>query len=52
MLFTLCIAPCRNFGNFFLKMTISVISVHILVSVSIRKYILIINKYPIQLAPK
>ena len=32
--------PCRNFSNFFLKMTISVISVHILALVSMRKYIL------------
>ena len=33
-------APCRNFSNFFLKTTRSVISVHILVLVSMRKYIL------------
>ena len=31
--------PCRNFHNFFLKTTRSVISVHILVLVSMRKYI-------------
>ena len=33
-------APCRNFSNFVLKTTRSVISVHILVLVSMRKYIL------------
>ena len=33
-------SPCRNFSNFFLKTTRSVISVHILVLVSMRKYIL------------
>ena len=33
-------APCRNFSNFFLKTTRSVISVHILVLLSMRKYIL------------
>ena len=33
-------APCRNFSNFFLKTTRSVISVHILVLASMRKYIL------------
>ena len=33
-------APCRNFSNFFLKMTIPVITDHILVLVSMRKYIL------------
>ena len=32
--------PCRNFSNFFLKTTRLVISVHILVLVSMRKYIL------------
>ena len=32
--------PCRNFSNFFLKMTRSAISVHVLVLVSMRKYIL------------
>ena len=32
--------PCRNFSNLFLKTTRSVISVHILVLVSMRKYIL------------
>ena len=32
--------PCRNFSNFFLKMTIPVISDHILALVSMKKYIL------------
>ena len=36
----LSITPCRNFSNFFLKTTRSVISVYILVLVSMRKYIL------------
>ena len=34
------IQACRNFSNFFLKTTISVISVHILPMVSMGKYIL------------
>ena len=33
-------SPCRNFSNFFLKTTRSVIFVHILVLVSMKKYIL------------
>ena len=46
------VTPCRNFSNLFLKTTRSVISVHILVLVSMRNIFWIINKYPIQLAPK
>ena len=34
------ITACMNFSNFFLRTTRSVISVHILVQVSMRKYIL------------
>ena len=38
--FKLSVTPCRNFSNFFLKTTRSIISVQILVLVSMRKYIL------------
>ena len=40
MINTRAIIPCWNFSNLFLKTTRSVISVHILVLVSMRKYIL------------